>query len=703
METASSLPSQSSFLYLTNLTSLPAKTLLKPSPTPHLHNHNNLLNIKASTLSPTVLTQWPPTGHRKPPKLSSKKRQLFAEKDAFPMSLPLHLKNPHSICKDIQRFARQGKLKEALAVLDYMDLQGVPVNATTFSDLIAACVRSKSLAEGRQIHTYIRKNGFESNEFLCTKLVHMYTSCGSIEDAKRVFDGLHCKSVYSWNALLRGSVVSGRRQYSQPLFTFLEMQELGIELNVYTFSCLIKSFAGASALLQGLMTQALLIKNGLMGSSILQTGLVDLYFKCRKVKLACRLFEEISEKDVVLWGAMIAGLEHNRLQRDALECFRCMTGEEIDPNSAILTTILPVIGELCAHKLGREVHAYVLKTKSYSRQLFIQSALIDMYCKCRDLGLGREVFYASRERNAVSWTALMSGYVSDGRCEQALRSVVWMQQEGIKPDAITVVTVLPACAKLRALKQGKEIHGYAVRNGFLPNVTIVTSLMVMYSRCGVLEYSFKLFDDMHARNVISWTAMIDSCIENGKLCEALRIFRLMQLSRHTLDSAAMARMLSVCGQLRVLKLGREIHGHILKKGFESSPFVSAEIMKMYGICQAMDKAKLVFDVITSKGSLTWTAIIEAYGYNSQYQYAISLFFQMISDGFTPSRFTFKVVLSICEQAGLADEACQIFNLMTQGNEIKASEEHYSSVIGLLTRLGRIEEAQRYIQMRLSLS
>lgn len=584
-----------------------------------------------------------------------------------------------------------------------MDRQGIPVNPTTFSSLIAACVRAKSLTQARQIHAHIRINGLENNEFLRTKLVHMYTSCGSMEDAKRVFAGMPSTNVYPWNALLRGNVISGRRRYREVLSTFSEMRELGVELNVYTFSCIIKSFAGASAFSQGLRTHALLIKNGLASSSILQTTLIDMYFKCGKIKLARQLFEEISERDVVVWGAMIAGFAHNRLQREALGYVRRMRREGIEPNSVILTTILPVIGEVWARKLGQEVHAYVIKTKNYSKQLFIQSALIDMYCKCGDMGLGRRVFYGSMERNAVSWTALMSGSASNGRLEQALRSIVWMQQEGFKPDVVTVATVLPVCAELRALNHGKEIHGYAVKNGFLPNVSIVTSLMVMYSKCGHLEYSSKLFNGMERKNVISWTAMIDSYIENGPLYDALGVFRSMQLSKHRPDSVAMARMLGVCGGLRVLKLGKEIHGQVLKKDYEKIPFVCAEIVKLYGICGAIDTAKLVFDAIPIKGSMTWTAIIEAYGYNEQYQHALNLLDQMGSDGFAPNHFTFKVVLSICEGAGFVDEACRIFNLMTRRYKVKASEEHYSIIIGLLTRFGRLEEAQRFIQMRSSLS
>lgn len=637
-----------------------------------------------------------PSRSRRPSTSPTKKNpKPFRERDAFPSSLPLHSKNPYSIHRDIQNFARQNKLEDALTILDYLEQRGIPVNATTFSALLAACVRRKSLIHGKQVHVHIRINGLENNEFLGTKLVHMYTACGSIKDAQKVFDESTSSNVYSWNALLRGTVISGKRKYQDVLSTFTEMRELGVDLNVYSFSNVFKSFAGASALRQGLKTHALAIKNGLFNSVFLKTSLVDMYFKCGKIGLARRVFDEIEERDIVVWGAMIAGLAHNKRQWEALGLFRAMISQEgIYPNSVILTTILPVLGDVKALKLGKEVHAHVLKSKNYLEQPFVHSGLIDFYCKCGDMVSGRRVFYGSKQRNAVSWTALMSGYAANGRLDQALRSIVWMQQEGFKPDVVTIATVLPVCAKLRAIKQGKEIHCYALKNLFLPNVSLVTSLMVMYSKCGVPEYPVRLFERLEQRNVKAWTAMIDCYVETGELRAGIEVFKSMLLSKHRPDSVTMGRVLTVCSELKALKLGKEIHGHILKKEFESIPFVSSKIIKMYGQCGDLRSANFSFDTVSVKGSLTWTAIIEAYGCNGRLREAINCFEEMISKRFTPNAFTFTAVLSICSQAGFVDEACRFFNLMHRIYKLQPSEDHYSMVSELLNRFGRVEEAQR---------
>ncbi|KAE8701878.1 Detected protein of unknown function [Hibiscus syriacus] len=310
------------------------------------------------------------------------------------------------------------------------------------------------------------------------------------------------------------------------------MRSLDIGLNEYTFSTVLKSFVGASAFRQGLKAHAPLIKYGFINSSMLMTGLIDLYFKCGKFKLAHLMFEEIPI-EILSCGGYISEF--------------CYTYHDSS-------------GDRGDRKIGQEVHAYVVKGKSYSKQLAIQS-----------------------------------------------------------------------------------------------------------------DYSLKLFNSLEARKVISWTAMIESYAECGCLNEAIGMFRSMQLSKHRPDSVVMARMFNICSELKAVKLGREIHGQVLKKSFESIPSVSAEMIKMYCGCGLISTAKLVFDAVCVKGPMPRTAIIEAYGYNDLYDDVISDFHRMISDGFTPNHFTSKVVLSICKKAGFVDEACQIFSLMTRKYKLEVSE------------------------------
>lgn len=245
-----------------------------------------------------------------------------------------------------------------------------------------------------------------------------------------------------------------------------------------------------------------------------------IYLKRRKVELARQVFDEIPKRDVNAWSTMITGFARNGMLREVWEYTRLMLEEGINPNLVVMTVILDVIGKFGGRNLGREAHGFVLKMNIYYKELSIQSALIDMYWNCGDVGSGSRVLYSVMKRYGDCWIGLMSG-----RLEVEMRSIVRLKR--FRPGAVAVASLLPICAQLRALKQGKEIHAYALRHWLLPNVPIVSSLMVLYSKCGMIEYSLRLFDGMEQKNVVSWTAMIDSCVENGHLCEATGVMRSM--------------------------------------------------------------------------------------------------------------------------------------------------------------------------------
>lgn len=519
-----------------------------------------------------------------------------------------------------------------------------------------------------------------------------------------MLDGLPRASAFSWNALLHGHVRRGRGEAGNAVAgEFAKMRAAGANANEYTYGCILKSISGSArpSMAMATATHAMLVKNAFAGApGMLMTGLMDVYFRCGKVKLAMMVFEEMPERDVVAWGAAISGFAHKGMKREALEHFRWMVDNGIKVNSVVLTSIVPVIGDLRARNLGREIHGLVLKKFPDRKDVAkIHAGLVDMYCKCGDLASGRRVFYSTKKRNAVSWTALMSGYASNGRPDQALRCIVWMQQEGVRPDLVAVGTVLPVCTKLRALSEGKEIHAYALRRWFLPNVPLCTSLITMYGACCHLDYSHRVFHVMDKKTVRAWTALVDAYLKNGDPSTAIQVFRSMLLSNRRPDAVAITRMLSAYSDIGALQPGKEVHGQVLKLRMEPLPLVAAELINMYGRCGDLKGAQRVFNRIESKGSLTCTAIIEAYAINQRHKEALDLFAWMLSNKFVPNNVTFNVVLRICDAAGLHDEALEIFDSMVQEYNLEASEENYDCIIRLLTGAGRTSEAQRFADLK----
>jgi pentatricopeptide repeat protein len=615
-------------------------------------------------------------------------------------------KNASALSAELRRLARAGRLPSALSLLDHLSHRGVPATASAFATLLSAC---RSLLHARQIHAHLRIHGLDTNEFLLARLVELYITLGATDDARGVLDGMqqHGATAYSWNALLHGHVRWGRGEAAGPVAdAFAEMRAAGANANEYTYGCVLKSISGSArpSMTMATATHATLVKNAFAGApGMLMTGLMDVYFKCGKVKLAVRVFEEMPERDVVAWGAAIAGFAHKGMKREALEHFRWMVEDGVKVNCVVLSSIVPVIGELRARNLGREVHGFVLKKFGNRKDVAkVQAGLVDMYCKCGDMISGRRVFYNSKKRNAVSWTALMSGYASNSRPDQALRCIAWMQQEGIRPDLIAVGTVLPVCTKLKALREGKQLHAYALRRWFLPNVSLCTSLITMYGTCDHLEYSHRVFHDMDKKTVQAWTALVDANLKNGDPFTAMDLFRSMLLTNRRPDAVAITRMLSACTDIGALRVGKEVHRQVLQLRMEQLPLVAAEVVNMYGRCGDLKAAQRVFNRTESKGSMTCTAIIEAYAVNQRHKDALHLFTWMLSNKFVPTKATFDVVLKICEAAGLHDEALGIFNSMVQEYKLETSQENFDCIIRLLTDAGRISEAQRFADLKSTL-
>eukprot|EP00253_Pinus_taeda_P022794 PITA_22794 len=164
---------------------------------------------------------------------------------------------------------------------------------------------------------------------------------------------------------------------------------------------------------------------------------------------------------------------------------------------------------------------------------------------------------------------MIVGYAQNGHLEETLELVRQMQVEGIKPDAVTFVNVLPICARLEILKHGKEIHSYIVRNELDSYVNVGTSLVDISAKCWNIDYARQLFEKMSKIDVVSWNAMIAGYVQNGHANEALELFHQMQLlPQVTLNAVTLLSVLPTCGHLAALEEGKWIHDYVVRNGFE---------------------------------------------------------------------------------------------------------------------------------------
>eukprot|EP01018_Ginkgo_biloba_P032972 Gb_02573 [translate_table: standard] len=551
----------------------------------------------------------------------------------------------------VRTLCKKGRLTEALHILHGIDQ---PVDTSTYVCLLQACIKKKALSEGKVIHNHMNERGFVPDRILENTLVNLYAKCGSIVDARRIFDEMPKRDVCSWTVMIAACTKHGLAK--EALTLFHQMQRTGIQPNQFTFASVLPACANLAALDQGVAIHEEVNRSGFQSDVFVEGALVDMYAKCGSIKKArdifdkmpqrdtvswntmiagyiqngqvneaVKLFQEMPTPNVVSWTAMIAGHAQNGQCREALKLLRQMQLEGVKPDSKTFASVLPACANLAALEQGMEIHKEIIRS-GFQYDVCVDSALVDMYAKCRNLEKARDVFDRMHQRNVISWTAMILGYTQNGRVDEAL----------------------------------------------------------------------KLFQEMPERDVVSWTTMIAGYVQNGQGVEALKLFRQMQLASVKPHPNAFATVLSACANLAALEQGMEIHEDIIRSGFKSDIVVENALVDMYAKCGSIKMARHLFNKMDQRDAISWTTMIAGYAIHGCGKEALKLFEQMQHSGMNPNHITLVCVLSACCHAGLVDEGHQYFDCMSQYYHITPAMEHYACMVDLFGRAGRLDEAQNFI-------
>ncbi|URD90869.1 Pentatricopeptide repeat-containing protein [Musa troglodytarum] len=325
------------------------------------------------------------------------------------------------------------------------------------------------------------------------------------------------------------------------------------------------------------------------------------------------------------------------------------------------------------------------------------TAVVNMYAKCRRIEEARRMFDRMPERDLVAWNAIVAGYAQNGMAERALEMVIRLQKDGRKPDSVTLVSALPACANVGSLKIGKTVHAFAMKAGFDSLVNVSTALVDMYSKRGAIETARLVFDSMRLKNVVSWNSMIDGYGQNGDAEEAWRLFEKMQRETVMPDSFTMVSVIPVLADISVLKQAKWIHGFAIRLCLDKNIFVMTALVDLYAKCGSVRVARRLFDAMEERHVTTWNAMIDGYGTNGFGKSAIDLFEQMKRSSVKPNDITFLSVLSACGHSGLVQEGKKYFAGMKEDYGLEPNMDHYGCMVDLLGRAGRLHEAWDFIQ------
>ncbi|PHU23461.1 Pentatricopeptide repeat-containing protein [Capsicum chinense] len=596
---------------------------------------------------------------------------------------------------------------------------------------------------------------FFSSSTTPSSFTHLLKQCKSCIKAKLVVAGAFSPSattwlsqvVFYWNNLIKRSVIL--RCNGSALVLFREMLRLDWNPDGYTYPYVLKACGELRYLFCGESVHGMILVSGLESNVFVCNGLIAMYGKCGVLGYARQMFDETVVRgigDVVTWNSMAAGYVQKDEYKKVLELFDSMVSFncfELRPDAVSLVNVLPACGCLGDWRRGKQLQGYAIR-RCLHEDVFVGNAIVDMYAKCTRLDDANKVFGLMEVKDVVSWNALVTGYSQIGRFDEALglfermreeeielNVVTWsavisgyaqrdlgyevlnifkeMMLSGAEPNVITFVSVLSGCASIGALRQGKETHCYAIKrmmslegSNAEEDIMVINALIDMYAKCKEMKIAQAMFDviDWGDRNVVTWTVMIGGYAQHGDANDALELFSAMLKDEYSVipNAYTIACALVACSRLSSLRIGRQIHAYVLRQGYEPTMvFVANCLIDMYAKSGDVDAARLVFDNMSQRNTVSWTSLMTGYGMHGRGEEALQVFNMMRGAGLPIDGVTFLVVLYACSHSGMVDQGMNYFKNMKGDFGVVPAAEHYACVIDILGRAGRLNEAMKLIE------
>lgn len=329
----------------------------------------------------------------------------------------------------------------------------------------------------------------------------------------------------------------------------------------------------------------------------------------------------------------------------------------------ISSKIISTCAKVGSYSLGVQMHAHVIKV-GFSSNVYVFSALVDMYGKCGVILLAHRLFDEMPQRNSVTWNSLISGYLDTLFPAAAIGLFIEMQSAGMSLSEYSISAALGGCAQLQDAGLGSQVHALSLKLGFTFNVVVGTGLIDMYSKCFKVEASRRVFNGMTEKNIRSWTSMISGYAQNELPAEAMMILREMLRLGVKANYVTYTSLLSSFCCPEDLDNCREIHSLIVREGFESNSYVMVSLLTVYSECSCgLDDFHNICSTITEWDQISWNAVIAGYSNLGEGEEALIWFSNMRQAGFILDVFTYVSVLKAVGIITALKGGKQIHNLV----------------------------------------
>ncbi|XP_042510772.1 pentatricopeptide repeat-containing protein At4g39530 [Macadamia integrifolia] len=434
-------------------------------------------------------------------------RQLFDQ---------MVLKNVVSWTTMIAGYMQNSCHWDAVKLFSEMTQLGWQPDGFTCTSILTSCGSAEALELGRQVHSYTIKAKLESDEFVRNSLIDMYAKCNSLDDAKIAFDTMPVHNVISCNAMIEG--YARQDKVFEALGLFNDMRLKSFHPSLLTFVSILGVSASLSTMDLSKEIHGLVIKSGISLDIYAGSALVDVYSKCFCVEDARLVFEEMNERDIVVWNAMVFGHTQNGQGEEAFKLFLELQSSGLKPNEFTFVGVITAASNLASLVHGQQFHSQLIKSGQYLDP-YVSNALVDMYAKCGSIEEAHKMFHTTCRRDVVCWNSMISTYAHHGLADEALQMFQQMQDEGIEPNYVTFVGLLSACSHGGLVESGLCLFdSMATEFDIKAGTEHYACVVALLGRAGRLHEAKEFIEHMPIEPAaIVWRSFLSACRVAGNV------------------------------------------------------------------------------------------------------------------------------------------------------------------------------------------
>ncbi|KAK9053618.1 hypothetical protein SSX86_024692 [Deinandra increscens subsp. villosa] len=385
--------------------------------------------------------------------------------------------------------------------------------------------------------------------------------------------------------------------------------QFSFEQNHRNVSSLLLSVTRSRTLPKGLQLHCHIIKLGFQAIPIISHYLINFYSKTQLPIDSQQVFEETHIKSSTTWSSVISNFAQNELPVLALQYFKRMVDHGVRPDDHIFPSATKASAILSSYNIGRSVHCLALKT-GYDFDVFVGSSTLDMYAKCGKIEDARKVFDEMPMRNVVSWSGMIYGYAQLDESEEALWLFKQALFEKLEVNDFTFTSVIRVCGNTTLLGLGKQLHSLCVKLSFDSSSFVGSAMISMYSKCGMIEFAYHVFDSVPVRNLGVWNAMLMACAQHAHTDKVFDLFKEMESCSMTPNFITFLGTLYACSHSGLVEKGKYYFDLMKRYGIEPGDQHYASMVDILARANKVQEALLIINQMPMQPTeCVWGALL----------------------------------------------------------------------------------------------